>query len=133
MGGGTGTGAAPVIAKIAKEKGYYLFSGPDDMLRMYYDNMQAPLVDKNKNFKLDDGLIQWAKLTKEMTDKNYLCRLCVRMPAYKPFFRYDEMLHLEICVGSGGYRGCGNGHAGGVESCRGCCAKGNGESETFRL
>lgn len=58
-------------AEIAKEKGYYLFSGPDDMLRMYCDNMLDPMVDKKNNFKLDEGLIQWAKLTKEMTEKGY--------------------------------------------------------------
>ena len=57
-------------AKKAKSAGFYMCAAPADTLRVFYDNIKAPLVDKNMNLDLS-GLESWMDLAFEMSVNGY--------------------------------------------------------------
>ena len=58
------------VAKLAKEKGYFMLSGYDDAFRAFSDNMKNPWVINDK-ITVDPQIVSWIEQTKEFTDKGY--------------------------------------------------------------
>ncbi len=88
MGGGTGTGAAPVIAEIAKEQGAITVA-----MVTYPFNLE-----RARRAKADDGITRLRKVTDSVIilDNNRLVKLVPNLPMNEAFSVADEILAKAI-------------------------------------
>lgn len=88
MGGGTGTGAAPVIAEIAREQGAITVS-----MCTYPFNLE-----RARRSKADEGLVKMRKNTDSVIilDNNRLVQLFPNLPMNEAFSVADEILARAI-------------------------------------
>jgi len=88
MGGGTGTGAAPVIAQIAKEQGAITVA-----MVTYPFNLE-----RARRIKADEGIAKLRKVTDSVIilDNNRLVKLVPNLPMNEAFSVADEILAKAI-------------------------------------
>ncbi|MCX6778245.1 MAG: cell division protein FtsZ [Candidatus Micrarchaeota archaeon] len=88
MGGGTGTGAAPVIAEIAKEQGAITVA-----MVTYPFNLE-----RARRVKADEGIAKLRKVTDSVIilDNNRLVKLVPNLPMNEAFSVADEILAKAI-------------------------------------
>ncbi|MFH1285553.1 MAG: cell division protein FtsZ [Candidatus Micrarchaeota archaeon] len=88
MGGGTGTGAAPVIASIAKEQGAITVA----MVTYPFS------LERARRIKADDGIARLRKVTDSVIilDNNRLVQIVPNLPMNEAFSVADEILAKAI-------------------------------------
>jgi cell division protein FtsZ len=88
MGGGTGTGAAPVIAEIAKEQGAITVA-----MVTYPFNLE-----RARRVKADEGIMKLRKVTDSVIilDNNRLVKIVPNLPMNEAFSVADEILAKAI-------------------------------------
>ena len=88
MGGGTGTGAAPIIAQIAKEQGAITVA-----MVTYPFNLE-----RARRVKADEGIAKLRKVTDSViiVDNNRLVKLVPNLPMNEAFAVADEILAKAI-------------------------------------
>ena len=88
MGGGTGTGAAPVVAQIAKEQGAITVA-----MVTYPFNLE-----RARRIKADEGIMKLRKVTDSVIilDNNRLVKLVPNLPMNEAFSVADEILAKAI-------------------------------------
>ncbi|MEW6329465.1 MAG: cell division protein FtsZ [Candidatus Micrarchaeota archaeon] len=88
MGGGTGTGAGPVIAEIAKEQGAITVA----MITYPFN------LERARRIKADDGIAKLRKVTDSVIilDNNRLVKLVPNLPMNEAFSVADEILAKAI-------------------------------------
>ncbi|VVB65670.1 Cell division protein FtsZ 1 [Candidatus Gugararchaeum adminiculabundum] len=88
MGGGTGTGAAPVVAEIAKEQGAITVA----MVTYPFS------LERARRLKADEGIAKLRKVTDSVIilDNNRLAKLVPNLPMNEAFSVADEILAKAI-------------------------------------
>ncbi|MGC8628991.1 MAG: cell division protein FtsZ [Candidatus Micrarchaeia archaeon] len=88
MGGGTGTGAAPVVAQIAKEQGAIVVA----MVTYPFD------LERVRKVKAEEGIQQLRKFADSVIilDNNRLVKLVPNLPMNEAFGKADEVLAKAI-------------------------------------